>query len=245
MIRFIVPVVILLVWFICADIFKITPFFFPSLIDTLSKLNDFIIQGLMLEDIENTIIRWFTGFILACIVSIPIGLLIGYSEKAYISTNFLIDFCRSLPVTAIFPLYLIVFGIGDASKIAMVFTVVFFVVLLSAIYGVRYSSPLKKEMSILFGANEWQIFRYVIFYEAIPQIMIGIRLSISLSLIVVIVSEMFIGTEHGIGQMIFDSYQNNVIDELYATILIAGTLGYLLNVIFYNLEKKIIFWVGK
>ena len=91
-----------------------------------------------------------------------------------------------------FPLFLLLFGMGNAGKVAMVFTAAVFVILLNSAYGVSHSSPARARMAQTFGASGWQIFRHITLFEALPHTLVGMRTALSLSLIVVIVSEMFI-----------------------------------------------------
>ena len=175
----------------------------------------------------------------------PIGLMIGTTRWLYLSSFTLLDFFRSLPVTALFPLFLLVFGIGDNSKIAMVFAATFPVVVLASAYGVLHATKTRVRAAAVFGATKWQIFRWVTFHEALPQTLVGMRTALSLALVVVIVSEMFIGTQLGLGQRIYDSYTVNNTRELYAVLLLAGILGYLMNRLFLAGERSIAYWAGK
>jgi NitT/TauT family transport system permease protein len=95
------------------------------------------------------------------------------------------------------------------------------------------------------GASPWDIFKDVLFWESLPQIFIGLRTGISLSLVIVIVAEMFIGTENGLGKRIIDTQQLLNIKDMYASILLTGIMGYCLNMLFRFTEKKIVHWSGR
>lgn len=127
----------------------------------------------------------------------------------------------------------------------MVFAACVFVVILNSAYGIIHAKKGRIRAARTFGASRWQIFIWVSFFEALPQTMVGMRTALSLSLIVVVVSEMFIGTKFGLGQRIFDAYTKNSIEELYAVILFVGIIGYLFNKIFFAIEGRIVFWAGK
>ena len=185
------------------------------------------------------------GYATGCLVGVPLGLLVGSSLRLYRSTLPLLDFFRSLPVTALFPLFLLLFGIGEEAKIAMAFASTVFVVALNSAYGVLQAQRARIKAARVFGASRWQIFRWVIFFEALPQTLVGMRTTLSLSLIVVIVSEMFIGTKWGLGQRIYDAYTVNLTEELYAVLLVTGLLGYLSNRLFMAIETRLVFWTGK
>lgn len=239
------PVFILLLWIVLTTFKIANPLFLPTPWATFSRLFELISSQEIFPDIGRTASRWFWGYTLGCLVGIPIGILMGLSKKIYNSLEFAIDFFRSLPVTAVFPLFLLVFGIGDKSKVAMTFTAVVFIVILNSAYGVIQTKKTRIRAAKTFGASNWKIFRYVVFFEALPHTVVGMRASLSLALVVVVVSEMFIGTQFGLGQRIYDAYTRNSIDALYAVILLLGLIGYLSNRLFVLIERKVVFWAGK
>ncbi len=239
------PLLILLLWWGLTKFGIANSFLLPSPEDTFTRLVELFTSGEVFEDINLTFYRWAIGYLLGCIVGIPVGILMGYSEKFYKSFEFLIEFFRSLPVTAMFPLFLLMFGIGDNSKIAMTFTATVFIVIINSAYGVIQTKRTRIKAAKTFGATNFQIFKNVVFFESLPHTLIGMRTTLSLSLIVVIVSEMFIGTEYGLGQRIYDAYTRNSVDELYAVIVLLGIIGYLSNKLFVFMETKVAFWTGK
>lgn len=239
------PLSIIILWIFFSELKITSPLLLPSFFITIKKLFSLLCSIDFYSDIKMTAYRWFWGYVLGCLAGIPIGLLMGTYKQIYYSLEFVIEFFRSLPVTALFPLFLLMFGIGDGSKIAMTFTATIFVVIINSAYGVIQSKKQRIKVAQIFGATKWQIFSKVILFESLPQTVVGMRTSLSLSLIVVVVSEMFIGTKYGMGQRIFDAYTRNSIDELYAVILTVGIAGFLLNKVFIKLENKIIFWAGK
>jgi NitT/TauT family transport system permease protein len=95
------------------------------------------------------------------------------------------------------------------------------------------------------GANQLQVFKDVLLWESLPQTFIGLRSGISIALVIVIVAEMFIGTEQGLGKRIIDAQQVLNVKDMYASILITGMLGYVLNVLFLVIEKRFVHWSGK
>ncbi len=95
------------------------------------------------------------------------------------------------------------------------------------------------------GATKTQIFKSVLFWESLPQTIVGFRMAVSLSLVVIIVTEMFIGTNVGIGQRIIDFQYTYDVKGMYAVILLAGLIGYLCNVSFVLVEKRFTHWIGE
>lgn len=235
-----------LVWFIVADWLELaTPLILPPLKDVLARLWSLISSGEIFPDLYKTLYRWVLGFALGILVGVPCGLLLGTSAALYRVFELPIEFFRTLPVTAVFPLFLLIFGVGDEAKIAMAFFPTFLLLVVNTSYGVSHATPERQRMAKAFGASRLQSFRWITCREALPQIFIGLRLALSLSLIVTVVSEMFIGTEFGLGQRVYDSYLTNSVNTLYAILILLGLLGYGLNKLLILIEHKTVFWAGR
>jgi NitT/TauT family transport system permease protein len=189
--------------------------------------------------------RLTLGFALAVGIGVPLGLLIGSSRRLVESLEFLIDFFRSLPASALFPMFILFFGIGDRSKVAVIVFSCALIILVNAIYGVKNCKEARLRAARAMGANRTALFTKVIFPEALPHIFAGLRISVSIGLILVVVTEMFIGTHRGLGQRIYDAHLMFRIAEMYAVILLTGVLGYVLNKIFITIEAKVFHWAGR
>jgi len=239
------PIIVLATWWLITELKLVNPILLPRLDDTLSRFFNLLISAKAMPDLCATVYRTILGFIIASFFGTIAGLIIGKYAKIYKTFEAVIDFFRSLPATAMFPLFLLIFGIGNASKIAIAIFISFWIVLLNSAYGVLYSSKIRTKVAKTLGATDWKIFRDITVMEALPQIFVGLRTAISLSLIVIVVSEMFIGSSSGIGQKIYDSYLTYETVDLYAWLLIVGLIGYILNRFFVILEKKTLHWVGR
>jgi NitT/TauT family transport system permease protein len=100
-------------------------------------------------------------------------------------------------------------------------------------------------MAHLYGCSGFKLIRWVTFYEALPQTLIGLRVAVSLALIVTVLGEMFMGCEKGLGQRLTDAYTTFSVDRMYAIVILTGFLGFLFNRLFVSLEKKLVPWAGK
>ena len=170
---------------------------------------------------------------------------VGSSQRIYRSIEFLIDFFRSTPATALFPLFMIIFGLGELSKIAVAAFSAFLIVLFNVAYGVMNASPTRMLAAQVMGASRLRIFRDVTIYESLPQTFIGVRTAVSLALVVIIVAEMFIGSDNGLGKRIIDSQITFDMPGLYGTILLTGALGYAFNLALFALESRLVHWAGR
>jgi len=217
----------------------------PTPIDTFLALWEGVFQGDLLRDFWLTLYRSLYAFVIATLLGIPIGILLGANERLYRSFEFLIDFFRSTPATAMFPLFLVVFGIGDFSKVAVAAFAGGLVIFFNVAYGVMNTRKTRIMAAKVMGTPRWRIFFDVIFFETLPQTFIGLRTAISLTLVVIIVAEMFIGSTNGMGQRIIDAQQVFDMPGMYASIIATGIMGYGLNQLFLLTENKFIHWKGK
>lgn len=238
----IVPLTIILSWFVITSLKLISPLFLSTPMEVFSETISLFISGGILTDIYYTLYRAFFGFIIACLIGIPIGLLMGYYDKIYSSLEFVVEFFRSIPATALFPLFLLFFGIGDQSKIALTAWAASLVLIINSMYGVHLGKKLRIKAAKTMHIKGFNLFKKIIFPEALPQILGGMRIAISLSLVIVVVTEMFIGTNFGLGFRIINAQLVYKIPEMYSVIFLTGIFGYILNKIFISVEKKMVHW---
>lgn len=196
-------------------------------------------------DVGATVGRALGGFSAAAIAGVSVGLVVGRFrplKKVFLP---FIDFFRSIPVTTLYPAFVLLLGLGDISKIAMVFFACFFIIALNAAYGIAFSSPIRTQIAQLYGATPWFLFWRVSAPEALPQIFIGLRISLSLAFIIAILVEMFMGANFGIGQRVMEFYSIYNTSGLYTYVFAAGMLGYILNRGFASIERRMLHWVAQ
>jgi len=156
-----------------------------------------------------------------------------------------VDFFRSTPASALFPLFLILFGPGEATKIAVAAFGAALVVLFNAAYGVMNARRTRVLAAKVMGASHGRILFDVLLWEAMPQILVGMRAGVSLALVIVVVAEMFIGSTDGLGHTVMNAQMLFESGLMYGTIFLAGALGYGLNLLFLLAEKRFVHWAGK
>lgn len=243
--NFIGPIVLLSIWFFLTTAGIVHPLFLPKPQDVFSSLiHDFATLGIF-TDIGSTLYRAFTALILGSLVGIPLGLLMGYFDRLYYAGEFLLEFFRSTPATSLFPLFLLLFGVGDTAKIILAFWVVLFGIIVHTLYGVRLGRRARYRTAQVMKFSGFLLFKKFIFPEALPQIFAGLRIALSSAFVVTVVMEMFIGTQYGIGKRIIDAQISYRIPEMYGAILLIGMIGFISNKLFISWEKKVIHWSGK
>ena len=238
-------VVFVIVWHITVSLNIFSEVLLPFPHSVIISLFSGFLEGKILSDIGLTLYRTAVSFFVAAVIGIPVGLVIGQSDRLYQILQPFVDFFRSIPGTALFPLFILFFSLGDVSLFATVIFSVVFMMILSSMYGVHHANKTRIKLAKTLGATDIQIFTKIIFYEALPEIMIGLRHALSISLIVVIVSEMFFGSTNGLGYRIYHSHILFQTDIMYGIIIIIGIIGYGLNQLLISLEKKLIHWPVK
>jgi ABC-type nitrate/sulfonate/bicarbonate transport system permease component len=233
------------VWWLIAVSGWVNPVLLPTPIATLSTLITGMFTGAMLPDFVATLLRTFSAFLMAAVIGVPMGVALGSSEKIYRSVEFLIDFFRSTPASALIPLFILFFGVSDFSKVVIAAFSAFLLIVFNSAYGVINAKQSRILAAKVMGATRWRIFKDVLLLESLPQTFIGLRSGISISLVIVIVAEMFIGTEQGLGKRIIDAQQILNVKDMYASILVTGILGYFLNMLFLLIERRFVHWSGK
>jgi len=213
--------------------------------DTLTTLVHGMAGGPLLFDFYVTLYRTLLAFAIAVFAGMPLGILLGSNELAYRSVEFLIDFFRSTPASALIPLFLLIFGTSDFNKIAIAAFGAWLLVVFNCAYGVINARKQRIAAAKVMGATRWQIFKDVLVWESLQASFVGLRSAVSMALVIVVVAEMFIGSESGLGHKIINAQQVMNTKMMYAAIMSAGILGYLLNVMFLSIERRIVHWSGR
>ncbi len=239
--KFIGPGILIFFWWLVTSTGLIGSLYLPNPIQVFNLLVSFLIGG-GIRDILATFLRSLASFALASVIAVPLGLFIGMNEKVYLAVEFLIDFFRSFPATALIPLFLFSFGLGNATKIALTAFVSFWIILVYSLYGAQHVSTIRLKVAQVFRASGLQTIGRIVFLDALPEIFVGFRIAFSLSLVMIIVTEMMMGCRWGIGREIYESFLAYKIDKLYSAIAVAGLMGYSLNKILLMMEKKVVHW---
>ncbi len=239
------PLILIAVWWVAFAFKLVDANLLPSPFATLADTWTNIVSGNMLEDFWYTFQRVTYAFMFATLAGVPAGIILGVNEKVYRSVEFIIDFFRSTPATAMFPLFLLLFGLGDFSKIAVAAFAGWLIVVFNVAYGVMNARRTRMLAAKSMGATPTRIFFDVVFFETLPQTFIGIRTGISIALVVIIVAEMFIGATDGLGHRIIDAQISYDLTDMYGSILVTGAMGYGLNILFLAIEKRIVHWSGR
>jgi NitT/TauT family transport system permease protein len=238
-------VALIVLWYVAVWLRAVDPVLLPSPTEAFRALWKGMNGGKLGADFLKTVERTTLATLIAAGMAIPLGILLGASEKFYRSVEFVIDFFRSTPASAMFPLFLVVFGVGDKTKISVAAFGAFLVILFNVAYGVMNARKTRLLAAKVMGASRLRVLTDVTLLESLPQTFIGLRNGVSLALVIVVVAEMFIGSTDGLGQRVFESQQLFAMPDMYAAIFAAGALGYGLNLLFLIVERRFVHWSGK
>lgn len=239
------PVVLFIIWDLVVRLGFVKPILLPPPVDALKALAGGLAGGPLLSDFGVTVTRTIEAFLIAAVIGVPLGVLLGSNEKAYRSVEFLIDFFRSTPSSALIPLFLLIFGVSDINKVAIAAFGALLIVVFNSAYGVMNARKQRVMAAKVMGATRWQVFKDVLFWESLQPSFVGLRSAVSMALVIVIVAEMFIGADSGLGNRIINAQQVMNVKDMYAAILAAGVLGYALNILFLVAERRIVHWSGR
>jgi ABC-type nitrate/sulfonate/bicarbonate transport system permease component len=185
-----------------------------------------------------TIIKTMIAFIVSNLGGLFCGYIFSSRRGLVDSTDFSIDFLRSLPTTTLFPLFMIAFGFNEFTKVALNTFGLFWIVLFSTIKAMQTLSAVKVNVFRSLGADQREIFRHYVLYILFNNFVSAAKITLSMSLYITITFEMFIGSQFGIGKSIVDAKNYYEIPVMYFWIVIAGLVGYGLNKVVSVVEKN-------
>jgi len=232
-------------WYWAAWAKIVDPVLLPPPTATFRAMWNGMVHGKLGGDFLKTVERTTLATLIAAAIAIPLGILLGSSEKVYRSVEFVIDFFRSTPASAMFPLFLVLFGVGDKTKISVAAFGAALVILFNVAYGVMNARKTRILAAKAMCASGLRVLTDVMLLESLPQTFVGLRNGVSLALVIVVVAEMFIGSTDGLGQRVFEAQQLFAMPDMYAAIFAAGALGYSLNLLFLVIERRFVHWAGK
>jgi ABC-type nitrate/sulfonate/bicarbonate transport system permease component len=232
-------VLILEIW---SNTIGLPKLFLATPTEVLSSFGEILGQNKLAYDILTTLGKALLGLSIGGVFGVLTGFVLGLNSKIGEIIFPYLDFVRSVPVVAFYSIFILLFGINDLSKVTTISWGVFFIMSLASFYGVVYISKVRQDTIKILKLPQLKAFTKVILPASLPHVVSGIRTSSSYALVLSVVSEMFLGGSSGLGKRIIDSQLNYLVPELWAYIIILGSIGYLLNLALVQLEKKVIFW---
>lgn len=234
-----VPVALIATWWIASA--NSTSFFFPPLSDIVTAFRETWLFSHVASDVVPSMARLAAGFVIAILIAVPLGVLLSQSQLLWRAAEPIVEFLRALPGPALIPLGIVLVGIGSGMKIALIAFGCLFPILLTTMDGVAAIDPVLRDTVKSYRLSRRDRIRHVIVPAAMPQIFAGLRTSLALGLIMVVISEM-VASENGVGYFVLQAQRSFDLPEMWAGTLLIGILGYALSGVLALAERRVLRW---
>jgi NitT/TauT family transport system permease protein len=257
LVSFLSPFIVLLLWELMVRIEILNPVFFPSLGKIASSFAAMVTTGrneigeLVLvgpgaggelwEHLSISLQRIILGFLLGAIPGTIIGLLMGWSKAVRAFVDPIVAATYPIPKISLLPLLIVIFGLGEMSKVVTVAIAGFFLILISTAHGVMRIDPVLVDAAQNYGATGWKLFIKVILPASLPAIFTGLRLSLGVSLLIIVAAE-FVAANRGIGYLIWISWSVLSVGKMYVGLVVIAALGLLFTNGLERLGKALMPW---
>lgn len=232
---------ILLVWQLATSQGWFNPVLLPSPLEIGRAFVAAAADGTLQRDVVASLLRVVEGFLLAFVIAVPIGVAMGLSRTIGGLLDPPLELLRPIPPIAVIPLAILWFGIGELSKIWVIAYGAFFPILLNTMAGFREVERAHVRAAQALGAKRYHIFRDVVLRSALPFVVVGARLGMSMAFIVLVAAEL-IASSSGLGYMISDARYKFRTDQMFLGMACIGALGFALNAILRKAERQLLRW---
>ncbi|MFG2872599.1 ABC transporter permease [Streptomyces sp. NPDC048338] len=232
---------LLLLWEAAPRLGLVDRTFLPPFSEVAVAWWELAADGQLADNTYASLVRSFSGFGLALAVAVPLGLLIGWYRPVADLLNPLLEVFRNTAALALLPVFVLLLGIGETSKISIVVYACAWPILLNTISAVRHVDPTLLKLAKSMDLSAPRLFQKVILPSAVPMIFTGIRLAGAVSILVLVAAEM-IGAKAGLGYLINASQYNFAIPQMYAGIITISAIGVTVNQLLVALERRLSSW---
>ena len=239
--RYGVLVSFLALWQVASSVGWVNAAVLPPIDMIITALWKGLAGGSLLGDIAISLQRAGIAFAAAVAVAIPLGLFMGQVRPVETALDPILQVFRQTSALALYPVFILLLGLGETSKIFVIFWATLFPLLLNTTSGVKEVDPKLLEMARVYGASRLTVFRRVVLPGAVPSIFVGLRLSATTALLLLIASEM-IGANKGIGFQVMNAQYNFQIPLMFAAIVILAGLGLIANQALVALQRRLCRW---
>ena len=197
--------------------------------------------GTWVANVQYSTMRVAQGFLLAALIGVPLGLLIGWSRLVSQMIDPLIQSLRPIPITAWLPFSIAVFGIRDVGSIFLIFLGGFYAIVVNTTQGAHDVDRNLVRAALMMGASRLQLLKRVVLPAAMPSVFTGLRIGLGISWTAVIVSEM-VAVKSGLGYVLWDAYYVGRMDIVLADMVSIGAMGYVSDRLIVFIERKVLVW---
>ncbi|MEU8686511.1 ABC transporter permease [Streptomyces sp. NPDC048611] len=234
-------IALLLVWELAPRFGLVDRTFLPPFSEVAEAGWELVANGQLADNARASLARSFSGFGIAVAVSVPLGLLIGWYQPIADLLNPLLQVFLNTAALALLPVFVLLLGIGEASKISIVVYACAWPILFNTISAVRTVDPTLLRLAKSMDLSAPRLFQKVILPASVPTIFTGIRLAGAVSIVVLVAAEM-VGAKAGLGYLINASQYNFAIPQMYAGIVTIAVIGVAFNQLLVAVEKRLSSW---
>ncbi len=235
------PLVLLALWELLARVGALDPRFFSMPSEIFARLVVLLQDGTLLTNTAITLRRVAVGFVLATVPAILLGVVMGVSGVARAIFTPLVAAIYPIPKIALVPMVVLLLGIGEPAKYAVVAISVFFLVALNTVAGVRNVDQRYFDIARNNGASKWDLVWTVALPGALPSILTGVNLGLGFALTVIVGTELLL-PQGGLGAMIWAAYQVYDIPTIFAALIVVALLGFAANWLMGEVEQQLVPW---
>ncbi|UED87892.1 ABC transporter permease [Streptomyces profundus] len=233
------PAVLIGLWWLLAA--RSTNFYYPTLDEILSAFRETWFSDRFVDDILPSLGRLLAGYLGAVVIGVGLGVLLGSRRRLRALLEPVLEFFRAVPPPVLIPVLMLFSGIGDTMKIVVIITGAVWPVLLNTVEGVRAIDDVLADTARCYGLAGPARLRRLVLPAASPQIVAGMRQALSISIILMVIGEMF-ASSSGLGFAIVQFQRSFAIPEMWSGILLLGLLGFGLSLLFGLFESRVLRW---
>lgn len=238
-------IALIAVWWLVTTLGWIDALFLPSPVAVIDRFQDLVANGYMSislwSHIGASLGRIGTALIAAVITAIPLGITIGRNKIVHGVLDPIIEFYRPIPPLAYLPLIVIWCGIGELSKVLLIYLAIFAPIVIATATGVRSVDQAKIRAAQSLGATQMQIIKHVILPSSLPNILTGIRIGLGVGWSTLVAAEL-VGASEGLGFMVQSSSQLLATDVVIVGILIIAVIAFILEIGLRRLQRRLVPW---
>ncbi|AKP46666.1 ABC transporter permease [Bacillus smithii] len=238
---FILPVIIIIIWQLIGSLGWVTKTVLPTPWEIILAAKNLAVSGVLFTNMKLSIIRAACGFVIGGGLGLALGTLVGLSAKSESLLDPTLQMVRTIPHLAITPLFILWFGLGEESKILLIGLGAFFPLYVNTFLGIRKVDAKLFEVARILEFSKWKQIKLLIVPSALPNILLGIRLSLGAAWLSLVVAELM-GSTSGLGYMMMDARQFSNTDIVFVGIIIFAIVGKLTDSLVRLMEKHFLKW---
>ncbi|HEX2314819.1 MAG TPA: ABC transporter permease [Thermomonospora sp.] len=200
------------------------------------------LSDLAMDNLLPSLGRMALALAISAVAGVALGIVLGRSERAFAYLDPLLQFSRAIPPPSLVPVFVVLFDLGTQMQVASIIFSAIWPILLNTADGARSVNRLQMDTAEVFRFSAADRIRYIIVPSALPKIFAGLRLALSLSLILMVFSELLPGTVNGLGYQLTDAQTRSDVPAMWSVIVILGVLGYLFNALLLAVERRVLRW---